>query len=117
MIGGITPYESLDGPKDASTPAGAQAAGKREEDEECNVDATSELELRDAIIKLVRLIANLSIDYDVGISMGSDRENLQSLLDLLNISDTSMEHEEMVLNVVAALTNLTFYSCQVYIFL
>jgi hypothetical protein len=36
----------------------------------------------------------------------------QSLLDLLTICDSSVEHEEMLLNVVAALTNLTFYSCQ-----
>ncbi len=28
------------------------------------------------------------------------------------ICDQSMEHEEMLLNVVAALTNLTFYTCQ-----
>lgn len=28
------------------------------------------------------------------------------------ICDQSMEHEEMLLNVIAALTNLTFYTCQ-----
>lgn len=67
---GGNPYESLEGPKMSSDAVEGTT-------EDANVDASSELELRDAIIKLVRLIANLSIDYDVGLTMGSDRENLQ----------------------------------------
>lgn len=35
------------------------------------------------------------------------------MLELLTICDQSLEQEEMLLNVVAALTNLTYYSCQV----
>jgi hypothetical protein len=72
---GVSSYEALDGPKDATKGNGGGATA--DEDLECNIDASSELDLRDAIIKLVRLIANLSIDYDVGLQIGSDRENLQ----------------------------------------
>lgn len=96
-MGGASNYEPLDGPKDA-TPKGIGGTGggggggtQADEDLECNIDASSELDLRDAIIKLVRLIANLSIDYDVGLQIGSDRENLQvhaplALLALLSIA-------------------------------
>lgn len=35
------------------------------------------------------------------------------MLELLTSCENSMEYEEMLLNVIAALTNLTFYSCQV----
>lgn len=102
------PYVSLD------EEDGGKASGVEE------VDQAAEQELRDAIIKLVRLMANLSIDSEVGLDMGRDRENLQSLHDLLTICDSSSnqaqqqssEQEEMQLNVIAALTNLTFYSCQ-----
>jgi hypothetical protein len=103
MLGAGNPFENLH--SDASNSANADGSDE-------NVDASSELELRDAIIKLVRLIANLSIDYDAGIAMGSDKENLRSLLDLLSITNSTVEEEEMLLNVIAALTNLTFYSCQ-----
>lgn len=93
---GASNYEPLDGPKDATTKGiggtgGGGGGTQADEDLECNIDASSELDLRDAIIKLVRLIANLSIDYDVGLQIGSDRENLQvhtplALLALLSIA-------------------------------
>ncbi len=38
------------------------------------------------------------------------------MLELLTSCENSMEYEEMLLNVIAALTNLTFYSCQVSYF-
>lgn len=81
MLGAGNPYDNLH--SDASNSANADGSDE-------NVDASSELELRDAIIKLVRLIANLSIDYDAGIAMGSDKENLQvrsSFVRLLNSCD------------------------------
>ena len=75
----------------------------------------AEVELRDATIKLIRLLANISIDPSIGMEVGSKNDNLTTLMELLVVCDHSVEHEEMLLNVVAALTNLTFYSCQVRI--
>jgi hypothetical protein len=42
-----------------------------------DVDKYSHQDLKDAIIKLVRLIANLSINQDIGMKMGSNRDNLE----------------------------------------
>lgn len=58
---------------------------------DCDVDQTSELELRDAVIKLVRLMANLSIHYEVGLAMGSDRENLQVRFHLIHTIDSFVD--------------------------
>ncbi len=80
---------------------------------ETEEDEPAETELRDAVIKLVRLLANLSIDESIGRHVGGRHENLQIFLELLTICDESFEQEEMLLNIVAALTNLTFYTCQV----
>lgn len=68
-----------------------------------------EAETRDAVIKLVRLMANLSIDSTIGDAVAKPAV-LETLLSLLVICDNTLEHEEMLLNVMAALTNLSYYS-------
>jgi hypothetical protein len=83
------------------------------EEAEYEIDDAAETELKDATIKLVRLLANISIDSTIGMEIGTKYDNLFTLYELLSICDDSMEQEEMLLNVVAALTNLTYYSCQV----
>lgn len=50
---------------------------EEEDDESYEIDENAELELRDATIKLIRLLANISIDQTVGLAVGSKYENLQ----------------------------------------
>jgi hypothetical protein len=90
--------------------------GEEEEEEEADeyeIDDAAETELKDATIKLVRLLANISIDATIGMEIGTKYDNLFTLYELLTVCDDSIEQEEMLLNVIAALTNLTYYSCQV----
>jgi hypothetical protein len=108
------PYENLDDVEDEDfdydNSREADEDEDKDDDDEYEIDHAAETELKDATIKLVRLLANISIDADVGMEVGSKRENLETLLELLM---SSTNNEEMLLNVVAALTNLTYYSCQV----
>lgn len=76
-----SPYVGLGDDESAS-----QTKGKGEEDNDgrggggegdYDVDNTAEVELRDAVIKLIRLLANLSIDEQIGSLVGSKMENLQ----------------------------------------
>lgn len=85
------------------------------------IDDTSEMELRDAVIKLIRLLSNLSIDEQIGASVGVRQDLIQSLYELLLIAQNNnlpittsneYQYEELQLNIIAALTNLTFYTCQ-----
>ena len=48
-----------------------------DDEESYEIDENAELELRDATIKLIRLLANISIDQTVGLAVGSKYENLQ----------------------------------------
>ena len=48
-----------------------------EEEEEYEIDQSAEIELRDATIKLIRLLANLSIDATIGMEIGQTYDNLQ----------------------------------------
>jgi hypothetical protein len=53
------------------------AADDEEEEQQFEVDQAAEVELRDATIKLVRLLANLCIDPSTGLSVGSRHDNIQ----------------------------------------
>ncbi len=46
-------------------------------EQQYEIDQNAEIELRDAIIKLVRLLANLSIDSQVGMAVGSRNDKMQ----------------------------------------
>jgi hypothetical protein len=81
------------------------------EDNESNQSA-GEQELSDATVKLLRLLANLCIDGVIGISLAKRGEAMEMLVELLTCSSLSNEHEELLLNVVATATNLSFYACQ-----
>lgn len=62
----------------------------------------------DCCVKLLRLMANLAIHPDVGPRLASQAAALSSLLSLLR-NHSYVESEELVLNCVCALTNLSFY--------
>lgn len=70
--------------------------------------ASEAAEVEDVLIKLVRLIANVSISVSVGTTTASSSAVVDPLLDMLGCKRIS-ENEELVLNVVAAITNLLFY--------
>ena len=62
----------------------------------------------DCCVKLLRLMANLAIHPEVGPRLASQAAALSSLLALLR-NHSYAESEELVLNCVCALTNLSFY--------
>mmetsp|Transcript_20615 Transcript_20615/g.40822 ORF Transcript_20615/g.40822 Transcript_20615/m.40822 type:complete len:876 (+) Transcript_20615:32-2659(+) len=64
-------------------------------------------EINEMLVKLVRLIANLAINRAVGPGLAQQAE-VGLLLQLLQTKDVE-KHEELVLNVISAITNLSFY--------
>jgi len=65
-------------------------------------------DIEQVLIKLVRLLANLAISPELGpIIAGAN--GIESLLQLLT-TKTPEQNEELVLNVVGAITNLSFYN-------
>ncbi|XP_041354443.1 armadillo repeat-containing protein 2-like [Gigantopelta aegis] len=65
--------------------------------------------LDDVMIKTVRVIANLSINETVGPQIASNRKCVLLLLNILDTRDIS-DSEELILNTVATINNLSFYS-------
>ena len=68
-------------------------------------------ELRDGTVKLIRLLANLCMDRDIGIALAK-KDTISLLLELLTCIQNAPDYEELLLNVVATSTNFTFYACQ-----
>ncbi|XP_070568677.1 armadillo repeat-containing protein 2-like isoform X2 [Ptychodera flava] len=62
----------------------------------------------DVLIKLVRVIANLSINQDIGPVIAADNDCVSLLLQILEFKDVA-ECEELVLNTVATINNLSYY--------
>ena len=76
-------------------------------------DGCAEADLNDATVKLLRLFANLTINETIGFTLAKRKDTTKMLLELLACSDSgNAGREELHLNVVAACTNLTFYSCR-----
>jgi len=65
-------------------------------------------EIDEVLVKVVRLIANMAISASAGTTLASSSAVVDPLLDMLGAKRIS-ESEELVLNVVAAVTNLLFY--------
>jgi len=65
-------------------------------------------EVEEVLVKLVRLLANIAISATAGSTLASSSAVVDPLLDMLGAKRIS-ESEELVLNVVAAVTNLLFY--------
>lgn len=68
-------------------------------------------ELRDGTVKLIRLLANLCMDREIGITLAK-KDTILLLVELLTTIQNTPEYEEILLNVVATSTNFTFYACQ-----
>lgn len=65
-------------------------------------------ELEGALIRILRLIGNLAISREVGPQLCASREIANSLFDILGRKGVA-ESEELVLNAVSCVTNLSFY--------
>lgn len=65
-------------------------------------------EVEEVLVKLVRLLANIAISPSIGSILASSSAVVDPLLDMLGAKRIS-DSEELVLNVVSAVTNLLFY--------
>jgi hypothetical protein len=82
--------------------------------EKGKASGTSEVE--EVLVKLVRLLANIAISPSAGAVLASSSAVVDPLLDMLGAKRIS-ESEELVLNVVSAVTNLLFYDVPSNIFM
>lgn len=65
---------------------------------------------QEVLVKLLRLLANLAMNADVGTLLNAQKR-LDVLLDVLERS-LRCEHEELMLNIVSCLTNLSYFCTQ-----
>ncbi|KAL1495546.1 hypothetical protein AB1Y20_016909 [Prymnesium parvum] len=92
-----------------ATIAAATPRLERKESREERKDAERQAEQFDVLVKLIRLIAHLAISRSVGERIAAAPE-LLSLLLLLDKFAPEGQQEELVLNTVSAITNVTFYT-------
>jgi hypothetical protein len=74
--------------------------------------ASSTHELSSALVSLLRLLANLCMEPTIGRLVGSRMEVLELLDDLLLCSQP-FAFEELTLYIMAASTNISYYTCGV----
>ncbi|XP_076467000.1 armadillo repeat-containing protein 2-like isoform X2 [Babylonia areolata] len=77
------------------------------EESESTKDAINKIE--DVLIKVIRVLANLSISEDVGPFIAANQQLMTQLLSIIDRKDVG-ESEELILNCVATVNNLTFYT-------
>eukprot|EP00435_Cladocopium_sp_Y103_P002839 s4514_g1.t1 len=78
------------------------------EKSKANSAAGAASEFEEVLVKLVRLLANVAISPSAGPTLAASSAVSEPLLDMLGAKRIS-DSEELVLNVVAAITNLLFY--------
>ncbi|OQS06412.1 hypothetical protein THRCLA_01536 [Thraustotheca clavata] len=76
--------------------------------DENDSDDDEDDESMDMLVKLIRLLANLSINSTAGPLVGAT-EGLNCLLEILEHA-TALNHDELMLNVVSCLTNVSYYA-------
>ena len=72
-------------------------------------DNTEQENTEDVLNKMVRVVANLSIHPEVGPEIAKNVEILDLLVQVLEIKDLT-RNEELVLNTVATINNLSYYT-------
>ncbi|CAE7887380.1 ARMC2, partial [Symbiodinium microadriaticum] len=75
------------------------------------LDGTAAAECEECLVKLVRLVANLTISRDAGVTLASTGSVVDTLLGILS-TKRIVNSEELVLNALAAVTNLTFHESE-----
>jgi len=66
----------------------------------------------DVVIKIIRVVANMSINGEVGQQVASMPEVYENLTDIL-ATRTINENEELILSTLATLNNLTYYPVEI----
>eukprot|EP00056_Hartaetosiga_gracilis_P003298 m.61894 g.61894 ORF g.61894 m.61894 type:complete len:922 (+) comp11402_c0_seq9:171-2936(+) len=69
---------------------------------------SSDSEIEDLVVKLVRVLANLCITESLGVSIASD-DGLSLLLDILRCPVVKDGHDDLLMNVVGCVNNISFY--------
>ncbi|BFZ09273.1 hypothetical protein BsWGS_12312 [Bradybaena similaris] len=67
--------------------------------------------VEDVLIKAMRVLANLSINEDVGQAVAAKSDITNLLLSVIDQKDIN-DHEELVINAVVAINNLSYYIMQ-----
>lgn len=78
--------------------------------------ASGSAEVEEVLVKLVRLLANIAISTTTGSTLASSSAVVDPLLDMLGAKKIA-DSEELVLNVIACITNLLFYDTPSNLFL
>ncbi|XP_071819134.1 armadillo repeat-containing protein 2-like isoform X2 [Apostichopus japonicus] len=76
-----------------------------EKDKKSTVDKKSQ----DVLIKLIRVIANLSINHDIGALIASNETCVDLLLQVLECHSVT-ESDELVINTIITVNNLSYYT-------
>nr|XP_054752945.1 armadillo repeat-containing protein 2-like [Lytechinus pictus] len=71
-------------------------------------DAKQDGTIEDVLIKLIRVVANLSINPDIGPLIAANETCVDLLMQVLESKDIS-QNEELVLNALITINNLSFY--------
>ncbi|KAK0053512.1 armadillo repeat-containing protein 2 [Biomphalaria pfeifferi] len=81
-----------------------------EEDFSGSVDKgeTQVSKVEDVLIKVMRVIANLTINEEVGTAISKNSEFMKLLLKIIDEKDI-IHHEEVIINAVVAINNLSYY--------
>jgi len=85
-----------------------EAEKSKEEEEEKKNTVSAKKECDAVLVKLVRLVANVALSPSCGTMAAASSAVVEPLMDMLGCKKIE-ENEELVLNVVAAITNLLFY--------
>lgn len=101
------PKDVKEGAASESPADGADDAAAREETEE---HAKLCAEVENFLTKIIRLIANISINPRLGSALCADAR-IEHLVALLESKDPE-QNEELVLNIISAITNLSFYEAE-----
>lgn len=72
-------------------------------------DELDEAKSGEVLVKLVRVLANLAINAEVGAKLNSCSSQMSILLETLDLAQRNGD-EELMLNIVSCITNLSYYS-------
>ncbi|RUS90870.1 hypothetical protein EGW08_001377 [Elysia chlorotica] len=93
---------------------GKKSAGGGAEERQLNGNVEGEsgtpvTKVEDVLIKVMRVLANLSINEDVGSTIADNSDFTQLLLSVVEQKDIA-SHEEVMTNAVVAINNMSFYT-------
>ncbi|KAL4233349.1 Armadillo repeat-containing protein 2 [Mactra antiquata] len=87
-----------------------KSKGKEKKDK-VKTDGMDDMKHEDVLVKVVRVIANISINEDVGPLVASNNVCVELLVKILDYKDIETS-EELVLNTVACINNLSYFNCK-----